>query len=159
MQLLDFLFSFLDMLVAREGLNIKSNSLELSSMIQKYMNICNSSINEWYVDEKKCEMYMKNNPDIRIIWNGWEEKEEFHEEWATNFPDSSAYLYDYTLYDGNDIIKQFSLVKVDDYRAVLPIPQMNTMLVKRDEYLLSRLFNHNLKEMNSYMRQAGLQVQ
>lgn len=147
------------MLVAREDLNIKSNSFELSSMTQKYMNICNSSINEWYVDEKKCEMYMKSNPDIRIIWNGWEEKEEFYEEWATNFSDNSAYYYNYTLYDGKDIIKQFGLVHVDGYRAVLPIPQMNTMLVKRDEYLLSRLFNHNLKEMNRYMRMAGLQVQ
>ena len=102
---------------------------------------------------------MKNSPDIRIIWDGREEKEEFHEKWATNFTNNSAYLYNYTLYDGNSIMKQFSLVKVDGYRAVLPIPLMNTMLVKRDEYFLSRLFNYNLKEMNSYMQRAGLQVQ
>ena len=159
MQLLDFLFSFLDALVAREHLNIKFNSSELLSMTQKYMNICNSSIDEWYVDENKCEMHMKNSPDIRIIWDGREEKEEFHEKWATNFTNNSAYLYNYTLYDGNSIMKQFSLVKVDGYRAVLPIPLMNTMLVKRDEYFLSRLFNYNLKEMNSYMQRAGLQVQ
>lgn len=78
---------------------------------------------------------------------------DFENKCIINFLDNLAYLYDCTLYEGNDIIKQFSLVKVDGHRAVLLIPKMNTMLVKRDEYLLIKLFNYNLKEMNSYMRQ------
>ena len=48
---------------------------------------------------------------------------------------------------------------MDGYRATLAIPKLNSNIVKRDEYLLSRLFNTNLKELKSYMQRAGLVVE
>lgn len=50
-------------------------------------------------------------------------------------------------------------MSVDGYRATLPIPKINTNIVKRDEFLLSRLFNSNLSEFHGYMQRANLQVE
>lgn len=157
LELLNFLWAFLEMLIAKEELNI--NITGEVSETQKYLQICNSTIEEWDIDEPKCQMSMKNNPKITIVWTDFDKREKFLEEWATNFQDSSAYLYEYNLYENNTLIKTFNLVHVDGHRAILPIPKLNSSIVKRDEYLLCRLFNQNIKEYNGYMQRAGLIVE
>lgn len=154
----EYLFNFLDMLITKEQFLCDNNDVNLL-IPSNYMNICSTTINDWIEKESICEMQLISNSNIKIVWNDFDEKEKFREDWATNFPDKSAYKYDYILYDQNNIIKEFSLVKVDGYRATLPMPKINTNLVKRDEYLLSRLFNSNLSEFHSYMIRANLQVE
>lgn len=153
---IEFLFQFLNTLIAKEPIGY--GDFDELTPAQKYMNICQTDIDDWISDENNNTMKLKTDFNIKIVWTDFDDKEKFREEWATKFPDKSAYRYDYVLYDGNNILNEFSLVKVDGYRATLPIPKINTNLVNRDEYLLSRLFNSNPKEHHSYMIRAGLQV-
>ncbi|HHX55825.1 MAG TPA: hypothetical protein GX705_05700, partial [Clostridiales bacterium] len=81
------------------------------------------------------------------------------EEWATKHIDESAYMYEYKLYKDNKLIKEFNLVYVDGYRALLPMPKLGTNIVPRDEYHLSRIFNNNIDELNNYMILSGLIVE
>lgn len=113
----------------------------------------------WIIDESQNEAVSKLNPNVKISWNDYDEKEEFRDEWATCHPDKSAYRYHYKLFIDGNLRKRFSLVWVDGFRAALPIPQIGTNDVKREDYLLSRIFNHHIEELNAYMISSGLVVQ
>lgn len=49
-------------------------------------------------------------------------------------------IYDYIIYNNDIEIKRFALVAVDGYRAKLPLPKVNTNIIKRNDYYLARLF-------------------
>lgn len=69
----------------------------------------------------------------------------FLDKWVTDHPDKSAYRDDYKLYVDRTLIKRFSLVWIDGFRTALAILKMGTNIIKRDEYLLSRIINYNLR--------------
>lgn len=115
---------------------------------------------DWQLNESENEIYFKKDKNIRIVWNEYEGREEFFEEWATNNINKNAYKYNYVIYVNNNTIKEFSLVWVDGYRALLPMPKKyGENLVRRDEYLICRLLNNNVEELNRYMRSSGLRVE
>ncbi|WWU66393.1 hypothetical protein QJR26_08440 [Clostridium baratii] len=115
---------------------------------------------DWKLNESDNELYFKKDRNIRIVWNDHDQEEEFHEEWATKHIDSRAYKYDYILYINNIKIKEFSLVWIDGFRAVLPLPKRyGENIVERDKYLICKLLNTNIEELNRYMRSSGLIVE
>ena len=94
------------------------------------------------------------------MWNDYDEREDFNEVWATRHPDKRAYRYEYVLYINNIERKKFGLVWVDGFRALLPIPkQYGKNIVRRDEYLICKLLNSSVNELNSYMRISKLEVE
>ena len=52
-----------------------------------------------------------------------------------------------------------ALVKVDGYRATLPLPKANTNIIKRNDYYLARLFNNRIETLHSYIIISGLIVE
>ena len=158
MEYIDYLFKFCEMLTHKIDIEYRENrKIDITAECLSDFEICRYAQEKWIVDEYGNNAHLKSNPKIKIHWS--EEGEPYYSEWANSNPDESAYKYNYKLYFDSKLIKAFDLVWVDGYRALLPIPKGNSNLVRRDEYLLSRIFNINVNELNSYMRRSGLQVE
>lgn len=114
--------------------------------------------NDWIRHEEKQEMIYLKNPDIKIAWEDTDRDYPFHEEWATNHPDPKAYKVDHSIIFNGVIIEKFSLVYVDGYRALMPVPKMGTNIIKRKKYQISLLFNEE-KNLHEYIRRCGLVVE
>lgn len=153
MKYLTFLIDFSNALLSVEHTNSKHNT-EI-----EYVDIIQSSSKDWVIRESENYAYFKSNKGIEIRWNDFEDRRKFYEDWATNHIDESAYMYEYKLYKNNSLIKEFNLVYVDGYRALLPVPKLGTNIVKRDEYFLSRIFNSSIDNLNNYMILSGLIVE
>ncbi|WP_075809224.1 NACHT domain-containing protein [Paraclostridium sordellii] len=149
---IDFMFKFCEMLVYKPILYNNKKTLLLEH------NKINYNKEQWIIDEHKREAIFKENDKIIIAWNDFDDMDEFIEEWATNHPDKSAYRYEYKVYNDGKMIKRASLVWVDGYRALLPIPKFGTNIVKREEYLICRIFNHSTETLNQYMLMSRLIV-
>ncbi|HLR35307.1 MAG TPA: hypothetical protein VK071_08295, partial [Tissierellales bacterium] len=152
-KLLKFLFEFGKALLDVEEIDAKSDTQI------EYVDVIQSSSKDWIINESDNYAYLKRNKEIVIKWNDFDGRKKFHEEWATKHIDESAYMYEYKLYKDNKLIKEFNLVYVDGYRALLPMPKLGTNIVPRDEYHLSRIFNNNIDELNNYMILSGLIVE
>lgn len=149
---IDFMFKFCEMLVYKPLLYDNKKSLLIEN------NKINYDEERWKIDEYKREAIFKENDKIKIKWNDFNGTERFREEWATNHIDKSAYRYEYKIYNDGKMIKQISLVWVDGYRALLPIPKLGTNIVKREEYLICRIFNSSVETLNQYMLTSRLIV-
>lgn len=147
---IEFLFQFCEMLVDKTLFHHNTSFIG--------DNDFNYDKKQWIIDEYKREAISKENNKIMITWNDFDDKEKFFEEWATKHPDKSAYKYEYKIYNDGEIVKRINLVWVDGYRALLPIPKMGTNVVKREDYLLCKLFNHSLETLNEYMLSSNLKV-
>src|SRR5258708_40045737 len=53
--------------------------------------------------------------------------EDFAEEWATKLPDPHAHSYSYNIYYAATLVAQVVLVSVDGARALLPLPDPQTL--------------------------------
>ena len=79
---------------------------------------------------------------------GDDSDQEFHQEWAKRFPDKSALLLEFHLYYGASFVETHYLVDVDEHRALLPVPKLNTSIVHHYEYQFARCvdFHGRLEE-------------
>lgn len=154
---INFLFKYVNMLIAPISLSSKKVELEKSLFIMD--SIYNSNRTDWEFFENKCTCVLKSNPKIKIVWEDYNDREEFHERWATNHPDNHAYIYDYFIYNEDKEIKRFALVDVDGCRATIPLPKANTNIIKRNDYYLACLFNNRIETLHSYIIISGLIVE
>lgn len=113
---------------------------------------------DWFIIGEKKEMFYIKDSRIKINWNDIDKDSPFHEDWATNHPDKSAYKVDYTISYNNVVISKFSLVYVDGYRALLPRPENGTNVIPHNKYCLALLFNDK-KNLNDYIIRSGLSVE
>jgi len=156
---IDFLFKYIKMLTApiAQLSSCKKDNKDKSLFIMG--TIYNSNRGDWDIFENKGTCVLRSNPKIKIVWDDFEEREAFHEEWATHHPDKHAYLYNYCIYNSDIEIKRFALVDVDGHRATLPLPQTNTNIIKRNDYFLSRLFNNRIESLHEYIIRSKLIVE
>ncbi|MGG7177188.1 NACHT domain-containing protein [Clostridium paraputrificum] len=153
-----FLFKYINMLTAPISNLLSSKKPIQDKSLFTLSTIYNSIKDDWYFFEDKCTCMLRSNHKIKIVWDSFEGKRAFHEKWATNHCDDKAYISDYYIYDGDIEIKRFSLVDVDGYRAILPIPKRNTNIIKRSDYFLSRLFNERIETLHEYIILSDLIV-
>lgn len=156
---IEFLLRYANMQVNGSIISIQDEKRAYSGNASILDIIYNSNKYDWLFYEEKNTYVLKENFKIKIIGSDYEDRQRFNEDWATNHPDKEAYRYDYIIYDGDIQIKEFSLVAIDGHRAYLPMPKINTTIVKRNEYFLSRLFNYNVKELNRYIISSGLIIE
>jgi hypothetical protein len=127
--------------------------------ILKAINLVYRSMkNDWILHEEKQEMIYLKNPVIKIVWDDTDRDDPFNEVWATKHPDSKAYKVDHSIILNGLLIEKFSLVYVDGYRALMPMPKMGTNIIPRKKYQISLLFNEN-KNLHEYIRRCGLIVE
>jgi len=156
---IEFLFKYINMLTSPISYLSSSKELTQDKSLFTSNTIYNSNKKDWDFFEDKCTCVLRSNPKIKIVWNDSEERRAFHEKWATNHSDNKAYISKYRIYNGDMEIKRFSLVDVDGYRATLPIPQINTNIIKRSDYFLSRLFNDRIETLHEYIILSKLIVE
>lgn len=116
----------------------------------------NSSKKDWYINVNS-ERIFKCDPNIRIIAGSYEERRPYFEEWATKYPVSKAFLNKYYLYYNNNLIKTYSLVSVDDGRALLPIPTPDTNQISRKDYKIALILDEG--DMQKYIQRSGLVIE
>lgn len=116
----------------------------------------NSIKEDWYINEND-ERILRSDPNIKIISSDFDERREFHEEWAIRHPDPHAYLYQYYLYYNSSLIKKYNLVSVDGGRATLPIPRAGTNIVSRKDYRFALIINES--RMVEYIHRSRLIVE
>ncbi|WP_340016561.1 hypothetical protein [Paenibacillus sp. FSL K6-1318] len=134
------------------------NQLQENEISEINNLVVNSKKLEWISHDEKQEMIYLKNPNIKIIWFEIDKDYPFDEPWATKHPDSNAFKVDYTIVNNGINIDSFSLVYVDGYRALLPLPQNNTNVIRRKNYRLSLLFNDE-KILHNYIKRSGLIVE
>lgn len=154
---IEFLYKYANMLIAPISLFSKADMPQNSLFIMD--SIYHSNRSDWEFSENKCTCVLKSNPKIKIVWEDFEDREEFHERWATKHPDEHAYIYDYIIYNNDTEIKRFALVDVDGYRATLPLPKTNTNIIIRTDYFLARLFNNSIETLHTYIIISGLVIE
>jgi hypothetical protein len=100
-------------------------------------------------------VYIKDSR-IKIIWNDIDWDTPFHEDWAINHPDKSAYKVEHTIIYNNVVISKFFLVYVDGYWALLPLPEIGN-IIPHNKYCLTLLFNDK-KNLYDYISRSSLIV-
>ena len=80
-------------------------------------------------------------------------------DWATNFPDQTAWKEVYVIYCGQSPIETVHLVDVDGSRASLPFATMpSSKEVRRLDYKVAVIVNHNEQSFFDYFRRVGFTV-
>ncbi|SDH42757.1 NACHT domain-containing protein [Desulfosporosinus hippei] len=120
--------------------------------------VYNSEKDDWFIRESERKLINKNDVSIKIIWDDVDRNMEFNEDWAINHPDKHAYKVNYYILHNDTRIEEFSLVYVDGYRALLPVPKIGTNIIPRKKYKIALLVNDE-KNLNSYIRRSGLIVE
>ena len=104
------------------------------------------------------EAFLKEDPRLRLRIRFDDEgihNENFIAHWANNHPDPNATSYWCNLtYDGA-LIDRYILVDVDGGRALLPLPNRNSLHVQNLPYKISEIFD-NLGTLQEYMSRSGL---
>ena len=130
---------------------------------ESFMNeIYNSSSDEWLYNDELGRFILRNDIRIAIVAENSIENRElnrFYEEWANNFPDREAYQKQYTLEFNGCYIETFNTVAVDGSRSYIPLPNLDTMTITRNEYIIGQIINsvhgHNFDE---YLEGSQIQV-
>ncbi|EHR1005931.1 hypothetical protein Q9Y03_005130 [Vibrio harveyi] len=79
------------------------------------------------------------------------------EDWATCHPDPTAYRMIYEVYYGSSFVDEKLLVAVDGFRAILPLPRINTNTISRQDYKFASIVDQ-LGTLDDYIRRARLEV-
>lgn len=102
----------------------------------------------------------RSEASIGLVW-GSRIVKDFKEEWANQFPDSSASSFSvFVTWNGAPISDDF-LVVVDGGRCYLPPPEAASSNVPRQRYQLAQLLDSltgHVSEFDSYFERSGLSV-
>lgn len=129
----------------------------------EFMQKINASDPEdWIYDDEKGKFVFKNDLLISILGKDidYGESGKFYEDWATSFPDATAYRKEFELcYAGNEI-ETFYTAMVDGARMYLPYPKLDDMTISQNQYRLGKIVNlmNEGYGFDSYLRQANISV-
>lgn len=85
--------------------------------------LANSSQDDWIVDDESGSFTYKDDLNLHISRAEFETYRSFNEAWATSHPDPDARVVEYTVKYGSSFVEKHTLVKVDGFRATLPMPK------------------------------------
>lgn len=120
--------------------------------IKEFLFACNASLWAEGPDSSRTRAFCREDPLLRIVTREPEEN-TFGEKWATGYPDSLAYKITCDVYYGETHIQERTLVCVDGFRAIMPMPDVKTFkTVKRQDYSFACIVNlGNSERFNDYM--------
>lgn len=87
-----------------------------------------SSQDDWIVDDETGAFTYKNDLNLRIQRDDYDNYTDFNEPWAVSHPDHNARSVEYTVNYGSSFVDRKTLVSVDGHRATLPMPKSATDL-------------------------------
>ncbi len=131
----------------------------LNNNTEKIVDIvCDSKTNDWEVESQECIMIYKLDPKISVRWDQPEMQEPYTEQWAKKHSNKKASSVRYYIYYREEKIKTFNMVWVDDYKALIPMPNITNKHIDRKSYSFSCLINHDIDTLNRYIMSSGLIV-
>ena len=118
-----------------------------------------SSQDDWIVDDESGSFTYKNDLNLHIERDDFDNYRSFNEEWATNHPDSSAKAVEYTVKYGTSFVEKQTLVSVDGFRATLPMPKgANDLSVKASKVNFAKIVDVG-DSVGEYIKRSGLHVE
>ena len=132
--------------------------------IEKYSNdyekitnmVYNSKTNDWRREEKNVMYYIPNSK-ISIRWDSYEKHRTFFDEWATKHSGKEASITKYYIYHENEIIKDFEMIHIYGYQALIPMPN-SSLHIERNNYKFGCLINTSVEKFNNCIAMSGLIV-
>ena len=120
--------------------------------------LATSSQNEWIVDDESGSFTYKNDLNLRIERDDFDNYRSFNESWATNHPDSSAKAADFTVKYGASFVDKHTLVSVDGHRATLPMPESpDRKYVSKEEVNFAKIVDIGGR-VDEYLKRSKLEV-
>ena len=115
---------------------------------------------DWEViDKEKIELYYyKGDVNLRLESNDFQSK-PYDEDWIKNIPirkENKPWVCFFSLYYNSTLLKRFYLIWVDGARACLPIPDPETMKVKKIDCKIAEIVTPDLKLMRTFFEEAKM---
>jgi len=123
--------------------------------------IINSDKDDWLHNETPVTNFVyKKDLNIYIIENSIDHNNDkfIGEDWAVKHPDPNAYKVFYDIYYGSTFVMRKMLVSVDGHRATLPLPYLNSNIVKKEDYQFAKIVD-TLNSLDEYMKRANLKIE
>ena len=118
-----------------------------------------SSKDDWIVDDVSGSFTYKYDLNLHIERNDFDNYRPFHEEWATKHADPSATAVEYTVKYGTSFVEHHTLVSVDGFRAILPMPKgINDLSVKASKVNFAKIVDVG-DSVDKYINLSGLHVE
>ncbi|MDB2682560.1 hypothetical protein N9Z14_08205 [Opitutales bacterium] len=119
---------------------------------------------EWKrIDEDEVEgVFYLQDPKLRIKHYSGEKgicNPEFIDDWANKFPDPQAASLYYEIQYSSEVIERVILVGVDGYRAYLPIPERETMIISELDHAVAMLIAYRYEDYHHYVKSAGFRME
>lgn len=134
---------------------------ELMNTIEK------STQADWLHDDTKGVWTYKKDLMIRIEEERNEEEDpeerRFHEEWAEQFPDPSAYCANHAIYYGSSFVETVVAVSVDGHRTTIPLPRSaKDLVITQWQYRFGKILESDPNgsySLDVQMKHAGIRVE
>ena len=125
---------------------------ELKQLIQ------DSSKEDWLYDDSKGIYTSKNDLNVTIRHERYDDPTFHTEEWANQFSHPASRLM-YDIYYGASFIESFYFIALDEYRAEVPIPRSaEELVITRYQYSVARIVDRR-DSLDQYMQRAGITVE
>lgn len=120
--------------------------------------LASSSQDDWIVDDESGSFTYKEDLNLHIERDDYDNYRSFNEPWAVQHPDSAAMAVEYTVKYGNSFVEKHTLVSVDGHRATLPMPKsINELQVKKEDVNFAKIVNIG-DRVDEYIQRSGLDV-
>ena len=120
--------------------------------------LANSSQEDWIVDDESGSFTYKNDLNLHIERDDYDNYRKFNEPWAIGHPDPSAMAVEYTVKYGYSFVEKQTLVSVDGHRATLPMPKSaNDLHVKKKDVNFAKIVDIG-DRVDEYIARSGLSV-
>lgn len=120
--------------------------------------VLDNPFENWIYFDAYGEYTLKSDVNLHIVRCNFESKTSFYESWAIKDNDPNAFMYTYTIFYCNSRIDEFCLVAVDGYKAFIPMPQLNSTTISKQNYLLA-LAVDNIGSLDEYITDSALTVE
>lgn len=118
-----------------------------------------SSQDDWIVDDESGSFTYKDDLNLHIERDDFDNYRDFSEDWATKHPDSSARAVEYTVKYGASFVEKHTLVSVDGFRATLPMPKsVSDLTVKASEVNFAKIVDIG-DRVDEYIKRSNLDVE
>ena len=91
-----------------------------------------------------------------------QERRIFHEEWAEQFADKTAYRVTYVISYGNSFVREVSAVSVDGHRTIIPFPKSRyELVIDQWKYRFGKILDsdpHGPHNLDAKLEYAGIRV-
>lgn len=121
--------------------------------------ITESDVEDWEYDDTEGRYTFTQDVALRIEIDRGSERQEFHEDWACDFPDPDAEKFTVTIYYASSPVRKEYIVGVDGYRAYIPLPNRTELTISEFQYNLGEILNiASPWDYQEYLIRAGVSV-